>query len=147
MPKASPNYTLLPQGESSPSPPKSNGLKRRVWKWIVPALLATTIVLTLAVTDIRGDGGDFQSMSLSGHSACPQYPPLKPLNSEREKFEDELKAEIDSEAFFAKSLKRMQGAVQIPTESFDDMGKVGNDSRWDIFQDLHAFLADAFPLV
>lgn len=146
MQKAPQNYTLLPQGEASPLPPRPKRWNRRVWQWIVPALLATTVILGLIITNIKGDG-DAQSLPPSGHSACPQYPPLKALSSERERFEDEVKDEIDSEAFFKKSVKRMQGAVQIATESFDDMGKVGNDSRWDIFKDFHAYLAEAFPLV
>ena len=49
--------------------------------------------------------------------------------------------------FFEKSLKRMQGAVQIPTESFDDMGKVNEDPRWDIFIEFHDYLKKTFPLV
>lgn len=61
--------------------------------------------------------------------------------------EKEVKDAIDSKEFFDKSLKRMQGAVQIPTESFDDMGLVGEDERWDIFKDFHAFLEESFPLV
>ena len=49
--------------------------------------------------------------------------------------------------FLDQSLKRMQGAVKIPTESFDDMGPVGDDPRWDIFVDFHDFLKETFPLV
>ncbi|KAI9051743.1 hypothetical protein LZ554_004783 [Drepanopeziza brunnea f. sp. 'monogermtubi'] len=79
--------------------------------------------------------------------ACPQYPALKALGAERQNFEKEVKDTISSPEFFEKSVKRMQGAVRIPTESFDDMGKVGNDTRWDIFQDFHAYLAETFPMV
>lgn len=83
----------------------------------------------------------------SSQSACPQFPALKALSSEREKFEKEIKDEIDSKDFFEKSLQTMQGAVQIPTESFDDMGDVGKDPRWDIFADFHKYLEKSFPLV
>ena len=44
-------------------------------------------------------------------------------------------------------MKRMQGAVRIPTESFDDMGPVGEDSRWDVFKEFHKYLVESFPLV
>jgi Gly-Xaa carboxypeptidase len=54
---------------------------------------------------------------------------------------------IGSDEFFDKSLKRMQGAVRIPTESFDDMGPVGEDPRWDVFKEFHAYLEESFPLV
>ncbi|KAG4431029.1 hypothetical protein IFR05_013487 [Cadophora sp. M221] len=93
------------------------------------------------------DTSDAQSLSISVQSACPQYPPLKALNDEQEKFDKDISDEINSEAFFEKSLKKLQGAVQIPTESFDNMGKVGNDSRWDIFKDFHKYLEDTFPRV
>ncbi|PVH73424.1 carboxypeptidase S [Cadophora sp. DSE1049] len=62
-------------------------------------------------------------------------------------FEKEISDEINSGKFFGKSLGRLQGAVQIPTESFDDMGKVGNESRFDIFKEFHAYLEESFPLV
>ena len=67
--------------------------------------------------------------------------------SSNKKLEKEVLDEISSEGFFDKSLKRMQGAVQIPTESFDDMGKVGDDDRWDIFHVFHKYLNETFPLV
>lgn len=147
VPKMAPskNYTLLPRGEASPAR-KSKGLDRPIWKWaaLVPALLGATILAALVFTSLDSTD-DVQSLNLSGQSACPQYPPIKASSSE--KFPKEISDEINSPAFFSKSLKRLQGAVQIPTESFDDMGKVGNDSRWDIFKDFHVYLEETFPLV
>ncbi|KAJ8472610.1 hypothetical protein ONZ45_g16592 [Pleurotus djamor] len=40
----------------------------------------------------------------------------------------------------------LSGAIRIPTETFDDMLPVGNDSRWDIFASFHDYLVDSFPL-
>lgn len=31
--------------------------------------------------------------------------------------------------------------------NFDDMGPVGNESRWDVFADFHSYLLSSFPLV
>jgi Gly-Xaa carboxypeptidase len=60
--------------------------------------------------------------------ACPQYPALSSLlDSKNLKLEDEVRKEIGGEQFFDKSLKRLQGAVKIRTESFNDMGQVGED--------------------
>ena len=59
----------------------------------------------------------------------------------------EVGGTMGSDEFFDKSLKRMQGAVRIPTESFDDMGPVGEDPRWDVFKEFHAYLEASFPLV
>ena len=61
--------------------------------------------------------------------------------------EDEVKKEINSDAFFDKSLKRLQSTVQIPTESFDDMGEVEEDPRWDVFVPFQEYLKKTFPLV
>jgi Gly-Xaa carboxypeptidase len=72
--------------------------------------------------------------------ACPQFPTLQSSSDDRKKLENEVRDEIGSDDFFDKSLKRMQGAVQIPTESFDDMGKVGVDPRSDIFIEFHDYL-------
>lgn len=33
------------------------------------------------------------------------------------------------------------------TESYDDLKPVGEDSRWDIFADLHEYLEKTFPTV
>jgi len=41
----------------------------------------------------------------------------------------------------------MSGAVQIPTESYDEMGLVGQDKRWEIFGKLHDYLHETFPKV
>jgi Gly-Xaa carboxypeptidase len=65
-----------------------------------------------------------------------------------EGLEKEVGDTIGSNEFFEKSLKRMQGAVRILTESFDDMGPVGGgDSRLDVFEEFHAYFEESFPLV
>lgn len=52
---------------------------------------------------------------------------------------------LRSEDFRRQATDRLSGAVQIPTESFDDMGRVGEDSRWEIFSNFHAYLAKTYP--
>jgi Gly-Xaa carboxypeptidase len=102
-------------------------------------------IVTVAITKTASRKHDqFPDSNLP---ACPQYPALKSASSERRKLEKEVQDELSSDRFFDKSLKKLQGAVQIPTESFDDMGKVGEDPRWDIFVDFHRYLKEAFPLV
>ena len=53
---------------------------------------------------------------------------------------------FQSDAFRNQSIKRLSGAVQIPTQSFDDLGPVGEDPRWDIFYSFADYLAKTFPL-
>ncbi|KAI7573726.1 carboxypeptidase S [Hortaea werneckii] len=52
---------------------------------------------------------------------------------------------LSTDDFKQASIKRHSGAVQIPTESFDDMGPVGEDKRWDTRFDFHKYLANTFP--
>lgn len=39
------------------------------------------------------------------------------------------------------------GAIQVPTQSFDDLGAIGEDSRWDIFAKFHEYLEHEYPSV
>lgn len=45
------------------------------------------------------------------------------------------------------SVKRLSGAVQIPTVSYDDNGPIGEDPRWDVFFDLERYFRETFPLL
>ncbi|KAF8850186.1 carboxypeptidase S [Acephala macrosclerotiorum] len=144
------NYTLLRQGEADDLPlaaGRRRWNRRPIWQWVVPGLLAVTVVLALGITRATLGEKDLKWDYDSNLPACPQYPALKAASSDREKLEKEVKDAINSDEFFEKSLKNMQGAVQIPTESFDDMGPVGNDTRFDIFKDFHKFLEKSFPLL
>ncbi|EDQ98972.1 uncharacterized protein LACBIDRAFT_318408 [Laccaria bicolor S238N-H82] len=51
-----------------------------------------------------------------------------------------------SPRFRLESAKRLSGAIQIPTMTFDDMGPVDEDERWLPFVDMHKYLRDTFPL-
>lgn len=41
----------------------------------------------------------------------------------------------------------MDGGRALRTESYDDNGPVGEDSRWDTFAELHRVLEASFPRV
>ena len=45
------------------------------------------------------------------------------------------------------SVKRLSGAVQIPTVSYDDNGPIDDDPRWDVFFDLERYFRESFPLL
>lgn len=60
---------------------------------------------------------------------------------------DKLYDRISSNEFRNTSIKRLSGAIQVRTESFDDLGKVGQDKRWGVFFDFHRYLEATFPLV
>jgi Gly-Xaa carboxypeptidase len=76
---------------------------------------------------------------------CQQVAPLVPGNGS-----EKLTAMEDflgSSEFRNQSIVRLSNSVKIRTESFDDMGPIGEDKRWDIFYDFHAYLEGAFPLI
>jgi Gly-Xaa carboxypeptidase len=43
-------------------------------------------------------------------------------------------------------IHRLSEVVRVPTVSYDDMGDVYNDTRWDVFGELHEVLASLFPM-
>jgi Gly-Xaa carboxypeptidase len=144
------NYTLLPQGESEPL---TASRQRTKWNWkrilhfTIPGILVIVLVLFLSISQAFKGSKDPQVFPHPDTTACPQFPAIESLSDDRKKLETEVRDEIGSDDFFNESLKRMQGAVQIPTESFDDMGKVGEDPRWDVFIEFHDYLKKTFPLV
>jgi Gly-Xaa carboxypeptidase len=54
---------------------------------------------------------------------------------------------ISTEEFKQGSIARLSGAVQIPSESFDDLGPIGEDPRWDIMYKFADYLKKIFPRV
>ncbi|THW56508.1 carboxypeptidase S [Aureobasidium pullulans] len=78
-------------------------------------------------------------------SQCPQVEPLVPSQQTDELVN--MDAYLKSPAFQNSSIQRLSGAVQIDTQSFDDLGKVGDDKRWEVFYPFHEYLEKTFPLV
>ncbi|KAK0620617.1 hypothetical protein B0T14DRAFT_431214 [Immersiella caudata] len=77
-------------------------------------------------------------------AGCVQPDPIFPSKDEDL---DKLQDFIATETFRNASIARLSGAVQVKSESFDDLGAVGEDPRWEVFYDLSHYLAGAFPLV
>lgn len=76
---------------------------------------------------------------------CPQVDPLFP--SQKSDALASMDEYLASPQFLNASVPRLSGAVQIHSESFDDMGPVGEDPRWDVMYDVAAYLERTFPLV
>ena len=148
--KSSQNYTLLPQGKAEPL---TSSRQNTLWNWkrivqfSVPVILILVLFLMLSISQAISSSQNAQDHPHHSQPACPQFSAIQSVSEDRKKMEKEVRNEIGSVEFFDKSLKRMQGAVQIPTESFDDMGKVNEDPRWDIFIEFHEYLKKMFPLV
>ncbi|KAI1180464.1 peptidase family M20/M25/M40 [Nemania sp. FL0916] len=81
----------------------------------------------------------------SSLAKCPQVSPLVP--SEQSSALEEMEAYLKSDKFRDDTVSRMAGAIRIPTESYDDLGPVGEDPRWDAMYPFAEYLEKTFPLV
>lgn len=101
------------------------------------AWLPRTLDVADRLADIR------HGSHVSKHEHCKQLPALWPTDKD-----DELKQAYDflfSSAFENASIARLSRAVQVQTESFDDLGEIGEDKRWDVFYNFHNYLETTFP--
>ncbi|WVQ75768.1 hypothetical protein IAR50_005399 [Cryptococcus sp. DSM 104548] len=131
---------FLPVSADDVPPPHS---PKRPWPLIALGLLATSAVLTswpLSVPQLV-----FRETSLSSlefpedvrKGLCVQADPIMPDGYNTSRIFDEKDVII----------KRLQDAIRIPTEMFDEMGPVDEDPRWQIFAQFHDFLEKTFPLI
>lgn len=88
------------------------------------------------------------------HHSEPQYGLLKsqceqpdPLFPSSDNDLDEMYEYLSTDEFKRASIRRHSAAVQIPTESFDEMGPIGEDDRWEIMYTFQNYLKDTFPRV
>ncbi|KAF8308590.1 carboxypeptidase S [Cantharellus anzutake] len=124
-----------------PARPQATSADKRP-KW-------NTIVLLASVSALLWKGFRHVDVKLLDSPTtapiCPQVPALSPQTHKH------LLADIESEYvtddFKSRVVEWLGGAIQIPTQIYDDMKDVGNDSRWDNFGKFHSYLEDAFPLV
>jgi len=81
----------------------------------------------------------------SSEPLCPQIAPLVPVLS-GPRLAD-MQIFLDSAQFRNDSISRMTNAVKIPSMSYDDLGAIGEDPRWDVFYDFEKYLEATFPNV
>lgn len=74
---------------------------------------------------------------------CPLFPKLVP-SEEGSQFVN--LSYFSTEEYKAHSLQVWRDAVRIYSPSFDDLGPVGEDPRWEVFYEFAAYLKKAFPL-
>jgi hypothetical protein len=132
----------------TPRPPPKRSLLNR-YSWIVAAVLIIVFIGLLAVPKpswTPGDEDDYDddapvpdSSGICEQSSAPKLPD--------DDLSRALGSLLDSEDYLRESAERLSKAVQIRTEAFDDMGPVGHDQRWDVFQDFHDFLSKSYPKV
>ncbi|KAI3321800.1 peptidase family M20/M25/M40 [Xylariaceae sp. AK1471] len=90
----------------------------------------------------RLNAGEDPSASVA---KCPQVEPLVP--GQQSPALSNMEDYIRSDKFRDETIERMAGAIRIPTQSYDDLGPVGEDPRWDTMYDLADYLKKTFPRV
>jgi Gly-Xaa carboxypeptidase len=113
-------------------------------------LLSSAILLSILLTYGANWLGLLLSRPILGPESldsdmCHQVEQLMPQHETEElrQMDDFLR----SDTFRNESIKRLSDAVKIPTMSFDDLGPIGDDPRWDIFYDFAKYLKKTFPLI
>lgn len=126
---------------SKQSAPKSTCSRALRSALMLSPLLLVFTWLSYPIYETRIPGS---SASISKKPSCQQVEALWPTSNEALKDSFDY---LSTPAFEKDSIARLSGAVQIPTESYDDLGEIGKDKRWDAFYPLHDYLKATFPRI
>jgi Gly-Xaa carboxypeptidase len=85
------------------------------------------------------------STTIESKAQCPQVEPFFPTRKTKEL--ENMESYLVSDAFRDVAIERLSGAVKRPTQSYDDMGDIGSDPRWDIFYSFAGYLSKTYPQV
>lgn len=134
-----------PAWSKQPAPKSTCSKALRSALMLSPLLLVFTwLSYPIYETGRLDNSSPSSSSSKSTSPSCQQVDALWPAG------DDALKESFDylsTPAFEKDSIARLSGAVQIPTESYDDLGKIGEDKRWDAFYPFHDYLNATFPRI
>ncbi|KAF7116312.1 hypothetical protein CNMCM5793_004478 [Aspergillus hiratsukae] len=75
---------------------------------------------------------------------CQQVPKLSPKNKEVERF---IQGKVESPEYQKEIINKLSGIIRIPSESYDDLGLIGQDDRWDVFYKVEDYIKAAYPTV
>jgi Gly-Xaa carboxypeptidase len=108
-------------------------------------ILVTALAISASTYFVKRPLNGFSVGTLeSGVDLCPQADELVP--EKNGVIWESLQLTYGTEAFKARAIDWLGGAVRIPTETFDDMGDV-TEPVWEKFLPLHDYLEDSFPLL
>ncbi|GJN69929.1 carboxypeptidase yscS [Purpureocillium lilacinum] len=80
----------------------------------------------------------------SGSGICRQEVKLSPTNIKAERF---VRDKVESPAYHAEIIKKLSGIIQIPSESYDELGPIGADDRWNVFYRIEEYIESNYPKV
>ncbi|KAI0704305.1 carboxypeptidase S [Cytidiella melzeri] len=134
---------LLPTARAAPDVGRRRGLARKLH--LIPLLLlglGFSQYLWLRTIGGRQDADFSQGVK---QELCPQPSTLTP--SKNGDLWQSLSKSYETKEFQDRAIVLLSEAVQIPTQSYDQMQPVGVDPRWDAFGPFHDYLLSAFPKV
>ncbi|TKX27101.1 carboxypeptidase-1 [Elsinoe australis] len=131
------------QSQELPSAGQQQATRPRNGLWRTVALCFAISYTVWSITDHYSNAGPSRDYQTDLSTTCPQVDPVKP----EAKIFSELDKRFNSADFRNASVKRLSDIVKIPSISYDDMGDVGKDDRFNIFLDVEKYLEKTFPLV
>ncbi|CAK7216175.1 Gly-Xaa carboxypeptidase [Sporothrix curviconia] len=144
-------HAVLPTGHVAARAPLS--WRRRAA--LLVAVIATVLLSVRGYHTVMSVRGAALLRPVSAHHYEPRPPP-PPRCPAQQAIVPSARPDITdrnvhqlfkSPAFRNLSVSRLAGAVQIQTVDFEDMGRLGEDPRWDVFYDLQRYFAETFPLL
>lgn len=130
----------LPLQEHSQLPRQASKPRRALAGVLLPLAVAAYILCPFSSPQWPLGSGDVSVQA----PKCAQPAPLFPATGDEL---DRAYEHLSSESFRNGTIVRLSGAVRIPTESFDNMGAIGEDKRWDVMYDFAEYLKNTFPKV
>jgi Gly-Xaa carboxypeptidase len=75
---------------------------------------------------------------------CQQVPKLSPKNKKVERF---IRDKVESPEYHKEIINKLSEIIRIPSESYDELGLIGKDDRWDIFYEVEDYIKAKYPTV
>ncbi|CEN59255.1 hypothetical protein ASPCAL01707 [Aspergillus calidoustus] len=108
------------------------------------AVLYTFLDTPLGLILFKSKTSDPGPYTPQNPSICPQVPALSPKSHE---IEQSILAKTSSPTYHKSIITKLTGLIQIPSESYDDLGPIGTDPRWDIFYSIEEYIKKEYPAV
>ncbi|RJE22664.1 Carboxypeptidase [Aspergillus sclerotialis] len=90
------------------------------------------------------DDSGLDKYTPGSQSVCQQVPKLSPKNEKAQQF---IRDKVESPKYQEEIIDKLSGIIRIPSESYDELGPIGQDERWDIFYDVEKFIKAKYPTV
>ena len=75
---------------------------------------------------------------------CQQKPKLSPKDTKIEQF---IRAKVGSPEYHKEIINKLSEIIRIRSESYDDLGLIGEDHWWDVFYQIEDYIKAKYPKV